>query len=531
VHRAAGAFRLAGEHAIDGGGKVVMPRARDGEDGMVTRERGEHRRPVLRFDAGDDLGHDPVARGCIGRRGALPIPVPFRFLDPLARHVDAMEHDHQHHRHGQHELDHPEYHAARPRRAEHDTHHHGNGDRDHDKQDHGEQPFLPEILARRSAVGSSLAASRPPDGTRPGHQLHQDPSHAHDREARGGEILGRFLDGVEYSFWSSSNTLSSLVDKVHKEAIAKHKLIQNIAGDLANQLLGDGLKTFLLKSGGLWTTSTNRKIAEFFEKAVRSLKDFLPIGLYLKGTLASTLTNLGAALGSLNIPLGSVIARIQGPNVALTSEGTLILQKCLDQCKALLSPYFTAGGIKIGRMLFDSTSSSHERTKVLQNLLVKAWAAGDWVSQIPGISSFTYESPLLQFRRDAFADNFINDWKYGNDGFIYARIKWQPAHEDGMGREFIVRFKPEGSLYRNGFEVFAAWTPTAIPGVATANHFYSTIPSAQMSTVWDSIGTSTFDPADFGRIQASQSGTNAPWLLDLVDPPNPLPPGYPRVIP
>jgi hypothetical protein len=357
------------------------------------------------------------------------------------------------------------------------------------------------------------------------------------------EHAGKILGGIRYSLWMQRSAVPStagpalkMVDIAHKQAIAKHRIVEIDADVVAESVVGSGLKNYLHAEGDAWKATSPRDIVLLFEQAMSSLRAFLPVGLQdgLVGSVSTAMTQLKKALDGLGFEPATVLTRIYGPNVALTNEGKLVLQAWLDACKAVLAPQLARANMKLAAGMVDANTQDKGRRELLAGLLVKAWAAGDWVSQIPGITSFLHQSPILQFPRECVSSGFTYQVKKGGDGYFYARIRWAPVHDDGFVREFIVRFRGDGNLYRNGFEVFAAWTATGIPGVASPNHFYSTIPSAQMDAVWTAIGTPSFDPASlagFGHIPASLTTPNAPWLLDLVDPPDPLPPGFPHVTP
>ena len=130
--------------------------------------------------------------------------------------------------------------------------------------------------------------------------------------------------------------------------------------------------------------------------------------------------------------------------------------------------------------------------------------------------------PRLQFRMDCYANAFeiIGSTKQDPDGWTYARVKWAYKHSDTLNREFIIRFRTAGDLYKGGFQVYVAWTDPGIPGIADKKHWYSSIPTGQMDAFWNSIGAPGFNPGAFEAHQFSggaTAGSPGPWLLDLVD--------------
>ncbi len=152
------------------------------------------------------------------------------------------------------------------------------------------------------------------------------------------------------------------------------------------------------------------------------------------------------------------------------------------------------------------------------------WVSGNVFSVAMALGQYLAgQSPALQFKAEAHACYFDVVAMKRIEGTWYARIRLHAVHGDGHPREFLISFATSGDFYGNGFEVYAAFTTSAIPN-ADQNHWYSTIDTTpdinnkiKMDEVWAKIVAGTFKPDDFTH--ATFAGCDYAFY-DLIDPPS-----------
>jgi hypothetical protein len=116
----------------------------------------------------------------------------------------------------------------------------------------------------------------------------------------------------------------------------------------------------------------------------------------------------------------------------------------------------------------------------------------------------------------------------GLGGFTYARIRWMPTHASGTPVEFIARFRTDADLDTSGFHVYARWD--AASGRWVSNLVGSGGTALSVEAAWANIvaGSNVLVGAVGGVPTLVQfGGATQLVLVDLADPPSPLPSGYP----
>lgn len=111
----------------------------------------------------------------------------------------------------------------------------------------------------------------------------------------------------------------------------------------------------------------------------------------------------------------------------------------------------------------------------------------------------------------------------GSDENYYAHIKWYDVvSTDHNRREYVVSFPANGNLNINGFWVYASFSAKDVSDVASPNHYYSSIPSAEVGDFMKNIlkGHSTPNRLRNGKsieCLLFRPGLFFNWLWELVD--------------
>jgi hypothetical protein len=249
--------------------------------------------------------------------------------------------------------------------------------------------------------------------------------------------------------------------------------------------------------------------------------------------IASVRNTLRKYIEVLGITEGTPITTISRGYTVLTQTGRLLLQVWLTSWNEMVfNQVLEPSAFNVGVDVRSESTARGQREEQWAKMLMKSFLERKWFTNQRDVSVGALVGLLypaidagragFQFKAFSWGAGFKILAHKDVGPLTYARINWNWPHEVGS-REFIVRYPTHGDLLKDGFQAFVTYN-------TTNHHFYSSVSIASINTFFNSVDDSLASIAAMNALNPwtfSWSGSVRSWFLDLLDPPSPVPAGYP----
>jgi hypothetical protein len=346
-------------------------------------------------------------------------------------------------------------------------------------------------------------------------------------------ILGRsYLAGRVFAL---PGVVTGAIIHAAQDAITSR---ERVAQGIASAMSGRG---FTEHVAGAWAGKASvDKMLAYFETQLQNMKTFLPVDLYdsISSTpVAAIRAALRSKLEELGIQAGMVLTTVSKKHTVLTEAGRLVLQVWLDSWKMMVfDQVLEPSAFKVADDANKEPEKRRGREEQWAKMLMNSYLERQWLVDQRGVSVGTIvgllqpmmarESARMQFTAYAWGAGFRIGVARRVGQWTYAKVTWAWPHAAGP-REFLVRFRTDGDLLRDGFQVFATWD-------SAKQHFYSPIPLAEIDARLAGLADSPASRAVMDALNPwpfTNSGAVPLWFADLLDSPSDTPDEYPGQVP